>query len=238
MGDSTTDNSNAATTANTTNNGGSTTAGASPDNKNDAGAGDGALKGVDTSKFTDADWEKVYSDPKLYQHSRFKQLNDRASQAKVLEEEKRVAEEKRLTEEKNFQELAKRKEEEATTWKGKAETAFVNNAIAIEAQKLGAVDLEAVIKLIDRKDIKLGDDGTVSGAAEALKALSESKQYLFGKGGKNNTTIGSQTNPGGDNNTTPRFKLSQLQDRAFYKAHEKEIDQAFKLNLIENDMGK
>lgn len=211
------------------------TPGVTDTTKTDPGAGEGAL---DTSKWTDADWAKVYSDPKLYNHPRFKQLNERATLAKTLEEEKKAAEEKRLTEEKNFQELAKRKEEEANTWKGKAETAFVNNAIAIAAQKAGVVDLEAVTKLIDRKDIKLGDDGTVTGVEEAVKALVESKPYLKGGKPKNTTTIGGDTNPGSDDTTTPRFKLSQLQDRTFYKAHEKEIDQAFRLGLIENDMFK
>lgn len=208
-------------------------AGTDPEKKTDTGA-EGA--GVDTSKFTDADWDKVYKDPKLYQHSRFKSLNERATQAKVLEDEKKSAEEKRLLEEKKFQELAENKGKEADEWRTKAENATINNAIALAATKAGAVDIEAVIKLINKSGIKIAEDGvTVEGVDEAVKALVEEKKYLIGKGGNPNLKIGEGTNPSNSDTTTPRFKLSQLKDHKFFMAHEKEIAEALKLGLVIND---
>lgn len=197
----------------------------------------GVNEGVDTSKFTQADWDKIYADPKLYEHTRFKNLNDQAKQAKILSDEKKAAEEKRLTDEKNFQELAKRKEDEAKSWQTKAEAATIDNRIAWEAQKLGVVDIEAATKLIDRNGIKLGEDGSVTGVAEAVKALVDSKPYLKG-GSPQKPNIGGGTNPNNPNNTVPRFKLSQIQDHEFFMKHEKEIQQAYIAGNIENDMGQ
>ncbi len=224
---------NTGTTPDNKNNG-SGTPGASDANTNtgtDANAGNQGT--IDTSKWTDAEWEKVYNDPKLYNNPRFKTLNDRANKAKELEEAQRVAEEKKLTEQKEFEKLAKLKETEANDWKSKAQTAFMDNQIAIEAQKAGVVDLEAVTKLLNREGIKISDDGVVTGVAEAVKSLVDAKPYLKGKAPV--TNIGSGTNPGTQDTTTPRFKHSQLKDPVFFKAHEKEITQAWKLGLIEAD---
>mgnify|MGYP007083462683 FL=1 len=84
-----------------------------------------------------------------------------------------------------------------------------------------------------RTDIKINDDGTITGVTEAVQALLKDKTYLKGTG--SNVTIGGGTNPG---TTTPvkRFKLSQLNDARFYREHEKEILEAQKAGQIENDL--
>ncbi len=198
---------------------------------------DASGSAVDPTKFSDKDWETIYSNPKLYEHPRFKGLNERAQLAKQLEAEKAEAEKSRLVEEKKYQELAELNKKEAETWKSKAESAVIDNSIAFEAQKLGVVDIEAVTKLINRKEIKLGDDGSATGVVEAVKALVDSKPYLVGK--QKDITIGSGTNPGSNNNATvQKFKLSQLQDHKFFMYHQKEIDQAIKICNIENYMAK
>jgi hypothetical protein len=42
------------------------------------------------------------------------------------------------------------------------------------------VDADVAVTLMDKTKIKVGDDGAVTGAKEALEALKESKPYLFG----------------------------------------------------------
>lgn len=231
MGDSTTNNSNAGGgAANTTNNTTTTPNAADAGIKTDAGTG----ATIDTSKFTQADWDKIYGDPKLYEHSRFKSLNDQAKEAKTLREEKDAAERKKLEDEKRYQELAQKNADEAKNWRTRAETSSINNAIILEAGKQGAVDSDAVVQLIDRKDLKLNDDGSVSGVADAVKNLLASKTYLTGKG--KTTRIGGGTGPSDQDTTTPRFKHSQLKDPVFFRKHQKEIQEALRLNLVVDDL--
>lgn len=191
---------------------------------------------VDFSKLGDDDFAKVFDDPRVFKHPRFKSLNDRAKVADQLEKEKTEAEKKRLADEGKWKELAEKAQQEATEARTKAQTAMVDNKIQVEAAKLGAVDLEAVQKLIDRSSVKVNDDGTISGVEEAVKSLLESKPFLKGKSGS--VTIGSPTNPGPDTSGMKKFKLSQLQDPTFYRANAKDIELAYKHNLIEDDMAR
>lgn len=56
--------------------------------------------------------------------------------------------------------------------------------IAAEVKLLGAgmglVDADVAMQLIDHKDIKVGDNGAVTGVKEALTALQKAKPYLYG----------------------------------------------------------
>lgn len=60
------------------------------------------------------------------------------------------------------------------------ESRIESKVTSVAAMK-GAVDPEAVLRLIDRKQITLGDDGQVSGVEEAVTALLAEKPYLVGK---------------------------------------------------------
>lgn len=53
-------------------------------------------------------------------------------------------------------------------------------AVKAEGSALGLVDADAARMLMDGKDIKVNDDGTVAGVKEALDALKKTKPYLFG----------------------------------------------------------
>lgn len=221
-----------AAAATTTNNGSNTTGGTDPIKTGQGASG----SGFDTKTIQDQDFEKVFDDPRLWNHPRFKGLNEQATKAKQLEAEKLEAEKTRLASEKKFQELAELNKQEADKWKSQAETASVNNTIQMEASKAGVVDVDAAIKLLDRSGIKLNEDGTVSGVAEAIKALVESKPYLVGKGATKDLKIGAGSSPSGAGDASvPRFKLSQLRDHTFYIQHEKDILKAWQLGLIEND---
>lgn len=207
--------------------------GTDPNKKNEKPTEPNAGKQPDGEKPFD---EKVFDDPRLWQHPRFKSLNERAKKADELEKAQSEAEEKRLADNKKFEELANKRAAERDEIKTKLTNSIQDNRIITEASKIGVVDVEAVLKLVDRSNIKVADDGTITGVEEAVKSLVEGKPYL--KGGKpNTTTIGSPSNPGADgDNQAKRFKLSQLQDPVFYREHEKDIQEAYKLGLIEDDM--
>lgn len=199
--------------------------------------GTGAGTTFDVKKLGDEDFNKIFDDPRLFRHPRFKSLSERAKKADDIEAQQAEAEKKRLAEQGKFKELAEAEAKKRTEAEQKYQKAVIDNTIITEASKLGAVDIEAVKALIDRKDIKLNDDGTVTGVAEAVKALLDSKTYLKGTG-NNNLQIGTGTQPNGQQVTGTRFKLSQIQDPAFYKEHEKEIMQAQKLGLLIDDVNK
>lgn len=223
------------------NNGG---AGNGDANNNNAGNGNGTdpkktdaqNQGTfDPSKVGDEDLAKVFDDPRLWKHPRFKSLNDRAKVADRLEKEKGDAEKKRLEEEGKWKELADLKTKEAEEAKTQAQTARIDNKLQVSAAKVGVVDLEAVLKLIDRTNIKVDDNGEIQGVDEAVKALLESKPYLKGDG---SVTLGGGTNPGDGNKGAKRFKLSQLQDPKFYQENYKDIQEAQVKGLIEDDVSQ
>lgn len=193
---------------------------------------------LDANKSGDEqDVTKLFDDPRIWTHPRFKELNERAKRAKELEQQIHEAEEKKLEENKKFQELAEKRKVEAEDWKSKYQRSTIDSYIQAEASKLGVVDLDVVTKLVDRSTITLSETGQVIGAIEAVKQLVEAKPYLLGK--QQSKIIGSGTQPG-DNTGDPirRFKLSQLQDPVYYRENQADIDKAFRAGMVEDDMAK
>lgn len=188
----------------------------------------------DLSKVGDEDFNKIFDDPRLWKHPRFKNLNERAKKADDLEAQKQSEKEKKLLEEKKYQELLEEKEKTIASLNEKMKISSLNSLIIAEASKAGAVDTEAVLKLVDRTNIKVGEDGTAQGVAEAVKGLLESKSYLKGSG--SSSSVGGDTNPGTNLTGKYKYKLSQLQNAVFYREHEKEIIEAQKAGQIENDL--
>lgn len=199
---------------------------------------EGEQTGFDPSKITDQDFEKIFSDNRLYQHSRFKTLSEKAKKAEELEAQQSKAEEERLEKEKKWEELATKHKTEAEAARQQLKDMTVNSAIQAEAMKQGAADPEVVAKLLDRSKIEQTDDTGVTGVEEAVTALLEAKSYL--KGAPNNPTVGAGSNPNPSQTEagTKSFKLSQLQDHKFYLEHEKDILQAQKLGLLEDDVNQ
>lgn len=185
---------------------------------------------VDISKLSDDQFTKLFDDERVWKHPRFKQLSDEAKTGRQLKKQQEEAEAKKLEEQGEFKKLLEQERE-------KTKEATLALQIQAAAQKAGAVDLEAVTKLLNRNAILYNEDGTISGVDEAVTALLESKPYL--KAGETNVapSVGSGTNPG--SGTTPgkyKFTHSQIQDPKFYQEHEAEISEAMKNNQIENDL--
>lgn len=209
--------------------------GTDPDNKNEKGQ---VNTGLDLSKVGDEDFTKVFEDPRLFKHDRFKNLLERAKAGdKAIEDAKKI-EEQKLIESKKFEELAEKRRVESETFKTKFLGAVADNAIRDGALKAGVPvgNIGALLKLVDRSNVKILDDGTAQGVDDAIKATLEA--YPVFKTAANGAApkIGSGSNPGGaGTGQPPRFKLSQIQNAAFYKEHEKEISEAYKIGAIEDD---
>lgn len=223
------ENQNATANADAQNNGGAANATAATNASTDA-----TQNVFDPKTIGDADFEKIYDDPRTFKHPRFKSLAERAKKADEFEAQAKQAEEQKLIETKQFQELAAKRAEELGAIQSKHSQTLQDMQIMQEAAKIGVVDLNAVLKLIDRSRISVAGD-TVVGAKEALESLLANSPYLKGK--PSNGT-GGGTAPGDDNGGSPRFKLSQLQDPRFYKEHEKDIMAAMAKGQVEDDMRK
>ena len=79
------------------------------------------------------------------------------------------------------QEAARKASEERDTARSEVQEMSKRTAVFAAAVKAGAVDPDAVHALLDKNAVTIGNDGQVTGADEAVKALLESKPYLVGK---------------------------------------------------------
>ncbi len=191
---------------------------------------------IDFSKLGDEQLAKVLEDPRIWKTGRLSELTEAQKQLKAFQEEKAKAETEALKKKGDFETLANQKQAEIDKLRGDFHSSLTNTAIMAEAAKLGVTDLDAATKLIDRANIKVNDDGTVSGVTEAVAAMVASKGYLVN--GKP-TPVGGGTNPANPNSTNQAtFKLSEINDPAFYAAHYKEIMKAMATpGAIEDDLG-
>lgn len=190
----------------------------------------------DPSSLTDEQINNILTDDRVYKAERFRKLQEKAKNAEKLEKEFQKQEEEKLKADKKWEELATKLETEKNELLESVKTQAVNTAILTEATKLGIVDPEVATQLIDREKITQDDSG-VSGVKEALEALIESKPYLKGKGAT--PSVGAGSNPSGQSEDgVKRYKLSQLQDSKFYLENQVDIDKAWRLGLIEDDVSK
>lgn len=98
---------------------------------------------------------------------------------------------------------------EAQTATERAQTALIRAAVIAQASKAGAVDPDAVVALLDKSSLTVGDDGQVEGVEDAVTALLEEKTYLVGT----NSTPNPGPGGGGPRNTPPAGNLdSQLSE--------------------------
>lgn len=199
-------------------------------------AGDSQTSTIDLKNLTDDQLAQVYENPNLYKHTRFKQLTEKAKKADEFEQKQLELEKQTLEKKGEYEKLSEQYKSENSTLKEQIRNTKIENAIERAASKLGAVDPNVVMKLIDKNGIVLADDGSISGADEAVTALLTASPYLKGKAAP--TVIGNPSNPGDSEQSIKRFKASQISDPTFYRAHEKDIDAAMRSGLIEDDIGQ
>lgn len=176
----------------------------------------------DPSKLGDDAFEKVFEDPRLFKHSRFKELTEAKKERDKMLQEQKEREAKELEEKGEFQKLAEQRANEISEWKSKYERSLINNALIQEAVKAGAIDTDAVIKLADTSKLQIGEDGLVEGISDVISALKAEKEYLFNK---QNQTVGNPSAPSAANSQTV-FTRSQITDPKFYRENKEAITQA------------
>jgi hypothetical protein len=183
---------------------------------------------VEELKLSDEQWSKVF------EHPRFKELNERATTAEKQLKEKLDAEaksqQKKLKEEGKYQELLEEKEKEIESIKSSLAETLLNNEVISIASKLKVLDTEAVVKLIDRSKLQIDKDGRYLNTEEVVKNLLSDKPYLVGEGNSTNSSV----NIGANSNTTTGnqsgdfvITKSELREKArdtkWYTEHKDEI---------------
>jgi hypothetical protein len=151
-----------------------------PDDNNPAGGG----KGEKT--FTQAELDEILAkrlkrdkekqaetDEKLKRLEEFEKAEEERKKAAMSEAEKLKAEK---------EEADKKAQEAADQAKKAQETAnqrIINTEIRSIARSLNANDPNDVLALLDKTGIEMDDEGNVKGVEDALKALKESKPWMF-----------------------------------------------------------
>lgn len=130
--------------------------------------------------------------------SRFDEVNTELKDLRAWKEEQEAkakkAEDKKLQADKKWEELATKRSAEAEALKAQLTDAKIRSAVAAEAYKNGAIDVNDIVALVDKAKVQVDKDGNVTGVEEAVKALVDSKPHLFGEG-KPASTVGAGSNP-------------------------------------------
>ncbi|MHB7942148.1 phage scaffolding protein [Staphylococcus capitis] len=129
-------------------------------------------------------------------------LNDKNAEIKDLKTEitnrdKQIADlEKSVKDESEIQKELDKVKQENADWQTKYEETQLNNAIKLAVAK-EANDANDVLLMLDKSNLELQEDGNVKGLEDAVKALQESKPYLFA----DNKATGRTPNDGDPINT-------------------------------------
>jgi hypothetical protein len=86
-----------------------------------------------------------------------------------------------MTERERAEQKAADAEARAEAATQRAKNAVLRSAVIATAVAQGAVDPDAVMAFIDRDKVIIGDDDSITGIEEAVKAVLASKPYLVGK---------------------------------------------------------
>lgn len=108
-------------------------------------------------------------------------VQDLTTKVNTFEDTAKAASDKKLLDDGEFKELAEKKQKEIDDLKKNNDSILINSEIKVEALKLGANNVNDVISLFDKSEIKINESGQIEGVSEAMKTFSESKPYLFGE---------------------------------------------------------
>ncbi len=102
----------------------------------------------------------------------------------------------------------------------------------LAASKLGIVDPEAAVKLLDWSNLEYDEDGRPKEIDKALAALLKAKPYLAAQATPGRPPA-SPTNPARPTQGAEQtFTVSQLKDFRFYQTHKEAINQAMREGRI------
>jgi len=115
---------------------------------------------------------------RLKKYGDYDELKAKADKLKALEDAQKSDADKvreQLTEAQQKLAEAQKQAEQATN---AAREQAIQSAIFAEAAKQGYTDPMDAYRLLDRKALTVGEDGTIAGLAEAVTALATGKPYL------------------------------------------------------------
>lgn len=174
-------------------------------------------------KFTQAELDDIIT--KRLAREKEKQTETEAKLERLKELEKAEEERKKaeMTEQERLQAEKEEAEKAAREAKENAEKALesankriIETEIRAVARSLKANDINDVLTLLDKSEIKIDGEGNVTGVEEAVTALKESKSWMFkqsigadASGGSNPTK-----NPSVDEITAKEKELTDLKERA------------------------
>lgn len=187
---------------------------------------------VDFSKLSDEQLVKVLEDQRLWQSPRLKELREAAKKAKEYEKEKSAADEAAAIKKGEFDKVLQSKEAEIQKLSDRITNQAIDLNLSSELDKIGVLNKNAALKLIDRTKLSLNDNGQVEGVSEALEAFKSEYPELLST--KRQQQIGSSTNPVDVTNQTS-FKLSEIQNPDFYQKNYKAIQMAMARGEIIDD---
>lgn len=186
---------------------------------------------IDLANLSGEELNKVLENKNLWSLPRIKELQEGAKLAKKLQAEQAKKEESTLEEQKKFEELASKRQQELEQARKELEEYRVNQELTQKLIPLQVQDLDGALKLLDRDQITIGDDGSIQGVDEAIAQLKEQRSYLFenSRGVKLGTPTNSNDIPSGQ----MKFTRKQIANHEFYMKHRDEILKASAAGLIE-----
>ncbi|HET8909137.1 MAG TPA: phage scaffolding protein [Ktedonobacterales bacterium] len=114
--------------------------------------------------------------------------------------------------------------------------ARIEMAVERTASKLGIIDPDAAVKLLDWSKLEYDDDGKPTNVDKLLEALVKARTWLVGNGQATSTAQARIGNTGRDTQVPGVvFKTSQLEDFEFYTKNEQAIKQAMREGRILKD---
>jgi hypothetical protein len=182
------------------------------DNAEQEGAEAPESGGEPPKTFTQEDIDKAVESRLARERKKFSDYDELKAKAEKLAEIE-AANLSDLEKERAAREAA---EARASELASKAEKAAVNAAIVKAAVAAGVKSTDAVLRAIDKTGLTVGDDGQVSGAEDAVKALLAEIPALVGEG----TPVGDadQGARGGGPDQITQEQLSQMSPEEIAKA--------------------
>lgn len=190
-------------------------------------------KSTESVQLTEEQIEQAFRDERLWKHKRFKNLIEKSKEAEQLRAEFEKQEQAKLEEQKKYEQLAKKWEQKAKELESTSKKTLLKSETKVIASELGAVDPEAVYKLLDKDALEFeGNEPT--NLREQIESLLESKSYLK-KQSLSSKSVGSGSNPTSSSDAVRKFKHSQLKDPHFFRENRDAIMLALKYGQIEDD---
>lgn len=197
--------------------------------KNGNEGGNKGLEGFDPSKLSDEQVTKMLEDQRLWKTPRLQELRDKAKKANDYEAAEAQKAQEAQIKKGEFDKVLSEKDAKIKELEAKIESGQVDNTLRAELQKAGIKNIEAGLKLLDRTNLKIGENGKLEGLDEAIGRFKSQYPELLTN---SNLSVGSGTNPSNPGSGEP-VKMSDVRNPNWYnKPENKEIIKQIQMGKI------